>query len=240
MELTGNLRIAVSGFVGTGKTTLCATLGSRLGLTCLVEDMKGIADASAAYTRALATTDYQTARAAKKDLIRAFVEWARARADAYARHNRLIADRWEADLLTWWMMCFAFRSGGVDEITKRLIIDLQKKSRLFDYLVLMPLAKPFGETGSRNDDGLLRKYDLTTHILDFSTTFGIIHNFAKSNIIKVPVSLNSVQERADYIMAAIADSPPSGQVDTASRLHAPDEHGADALDLGSRGAPAGS
>lgn len=199
-------RIAVTGFVGVGKTSLCEVLRRELGLDLIGEDMGSITDAGMNYMKLLGGADRRAMLSAKGELVEAFIAWARDREDAYLRHPRAIADRWEADLLGWWLMSFAGRFSSVDSTTAKLIEDMQRKARLFDYVVLMPVRTPFGARGSRNDDGLHRNSDLTTHIFDHSITYGLIHSFTKSRVINIPVHLESTAERAEVVMRVIADA----------------------------------
>lgn len=202
------LKIAVTGFAGTGKTTLCKRLAEDLDLRVLGEGMVDITRANAAYARlsADAAAPRETVVAAKTDVAKAFAGWTAKRADDYACFDRLVADRWEADLLAMWLMSFACQQNRVDEVTVRLLEDMREKAKLFDFIVMLPVTQPFVKHGSVNDDGLRRNIDFTTHLLDFSVVYGLIHGFASQRVIHVPGELKTAEQRADFVLAKVRES----------------------------------
>lgn len=206
MAVESKLRIAVTGFVGVGKTSLCELLAKQLGLRVIDEDLVGIAEAGAAYKSIPAGADPETVISARRGLVKAFVDWGRKRAEAYARHDKLIADIWEADVLASWLLSFAGRSGDIDGITVGLVGDMREKAQIFDYVVLLPFEKPFAGNGSTNSDGLLRHSDVTTQVYSYSVTYGLIHGFTQAKVIPVPAGLRSTEERAAFVRSAMSPS----------------------------------
>lgn len=212
-----NLKIALSGFSGTGKTSLAKALGHRLELPVIPEEMLTLANADRALVIAQAENRFAELPDAIQALINAFVHWDNGRSEAYAQRQGYIADRWEADLLDWWLARFGKGSYPVDQVTATLFGNFQKKAADLDYVILMPLLRPFSRDA--NDEGNKRGGSMTTQLLNTTLTRGLIVSFTQLPIISLPSQPLGIDERVDYVLKAIAahqsrrnSTPPSSSM----------------------------
>lgn len=203
MQRPARLKIAISGSPGTGKTTLVRALATRLELAVVEEGLSPLASADQALLQLIASG--RPARndvlAARNRLIQAFLDWTESRASQYARHDRLVADRWEADVLDWWLMRFGQDNHNVHQITLALLRDMQAKSASMNVQIVMPLQVPF--TAQPNEEGTPRNNGFTSRVLHNVLTLGLVQQFTPLRVIRVPDGPLSVEQRVDYLVTAI-------------------------------------
>lgn len=199
---TNNLKIALSGFPGTGKTTLANALGQRLGLPVIAENMRPLANADANFVIAQAHNQNKDIPQLAQILIGAFLSWDASRGEEYVKHDGFIADRWEADLLDWWLARFGKGVLAVDDITGKLLMSFQTKAENLDYVILMPLRHQF--SADANDDGIKRTNRLTAQIRTTAMVRGLLASFTNLPIISLPNAPLSVEQRVDFIINTIA------------------------------------
>ena len=205
-ENPGRPRLAITGFAGTGKTSLCAALAERLGVPVLGEDMAAIAAANQECQRVMrfqwSTTEERSA--AREASVAAYVAWAGKRDRLYRENPAFVADRWELDLVNWWLVHFGLGENAVDHVTSRLMQDMREKAKRLDAMVLMPFQSPFAASGSHNDDMLERKIDFTTHALFRTVATGLLREFVSLPVIALPARPMTLAERADFVLAELA------------------------------------
>ncbi|MCK9542421.1 MAG: AAA family ATPase [Novosphingobium sp.] len=197
------LRIAVSGYVGTGKTTFCEALAGSLDAPMIAEGMDGLLAAENAYHAAVRvpSPDRPAVAAARERLLGAFAEWAKRREALCARETSFVADRWEADLLVWWLTLLGGSGMAVDRETMTLLRDLRARASRLTHVIVMPFQKPF--PGQRNSDGMVRRADFTTQALYEATLAGVIASFAGIRAIRLPAGAVSVEQRVDQALRAL-------------------------------------
>lgn len=203
------LRIAVSGYVGTGKTTFCIALAERLGIPVVAEGMGDILSAEAACHASMRGGQPRPggAEAARKALLDSFADWAQGRRRTYDEHAAFVADRWEADLMVWWLTVFGGSGMPVDANTRALARDLQAKAATMTHVILMPFQKPFALPAQANADGLRRRVDFTTQALYETTLNGVLGLFARVRPLRLPPGAFSVEQRVEQAMRALAATP---------------------------------
>ena len=209
MSKTGKLKIAISGYLGTGKTTLAQELAARLDLQVVQEGASAISEGEATYRRTQVETggDAEALKAVKQDLAHRYLEWANARSQAIEEADRVVADRWHVDLLAWWLLSFRGFRGPAETFTARLQNEAARiTSQQLDFIVITPLQQPFVTETETNEDGLARKVNATDHFLFQSLITGIMAEVPKSKLIVLPAQPQTVAERVDFIMKAIADA----------------------------------
>lgn len=205
-DKAGPPRLAITGFAGTGKTSLCEALGERLGVPVLGEDMAAIAAANQECQRVMRFrwSSEEERRAAREASVDAYVAWAGKRDGLYRESAGFVADRWELDLVNWWLVHFGLGENAVDHVTSRLMQDMRDKAKRLDAMVLMPFQSPFAVSGSHNHDMLVRKIDFTTHALFRTVAVGLLREFVSLKVIALPGQPMTVAERADFVLDELA------------------------------------
>ena len=201
-----HLRIAVSGAVGSGKTTLVKALAARYQLIVLEENMKEIYHALGFWRRERrrAGVARLELEAAYVNLIKAFEHWVNDRSKKYAIHSGFVADRWEADALDFWLKVLGDFAN--DEATIKLVQNMRKQAALFDFIIMLPLLKPFAEV--RNEDGLVRRKSFSLRLMSYLMTEGLIRQCPGARVIYLPNQPQSVEERVAFIEKMIMEKMP--------------------------------
>lgn len=168
---SSQLKIVISGAVGSGKTTLAHALGKKLALPVLPENMAALYQALGVYRQAMKMPN--ATKASKNDkaqlLMRCFADWVNERRALYTQHRGFIADRWEADLLDLWLKLFA--DLPCDDQTMQLLGDMRKKAEQFDCAVMLPPGTYQADT--QNEDGLGRRQTANLTLLSTLVTGGL-------------------------------------------------------------------
>lgn len=206
MPLSGKLKIAVSGYLGSGKTTLCHELATRLGLHVIEEDLVDLTIAGEVCHRTIREhgDKRQAVVSAKEELARAYGAWSQRRSKALDERDRVIADRWHADLLVWWLQDFKTVFGAMERSTTRLLREMNAWAAQLDYIVLTPFQKPFAALGEANSAGMARYPNQTDHLLFQSLLRGLVMTPANTRkIITFQPGEMTLQERADFVERTI-------------------------------------
>jgi len=190
------LRIAVSGFPGTGKTSLVYALSQKFNIPIIQENMTDIAKAQ---------TEYRLARTSGRGitpdkvgrLLDAFSSWDADRTRQYGVNSAFVADRWEADMLEVFLVGIGATDHRSDKIFSSLLRSFQTKAKLFDIVVVTPLLQPF--TAESNETGLSRTLSLTSHVRNMALVLGLMQNFSSVPIFSLPNTPLSVDERVELI-----------------------------------------
>lgn len=203
MIVSPDLKIAISGGVATGKSTLSAELARRTGLPVVREGMAELAQASEEFGRLLADRSIDSAglAPARARLVGEFEGWVLSRAAARADLEGFVCDRWELDLLAWWLMA---NIHGADAVTAKLTRSFSIAARDLDYCVVTPFGKQLGAIGETNSDGQVRNFSLTSRVAFHALLVGLKIDFVPLRVIRLPVDLDTVEERAEFIERAIS------------------------------------
>lgn len=198
------MRIAVSGYPGTGKTTLVKALSERYKLPILKENMFEIGDINRKINAALRANKSEEVNALIKLYVQSFMKWDTERSLAYKKHTAFIADRWESDLLNYWLLSSRTLSLNSSQVTSKLFKSMKEKSKNLDFVVLTPLLKPF--SGENNEEGNVRKKGYNGHLQDIVINAGLIQIYTNIPLIMLPEKSMTIEERVQYIEDYIAEN----------------------------------
>jgi len=150
------LRIAVSGPAGAGKTSLVLQLADALSLPVIEEGFLDIVAAQEEYRRSghvLGTPPSPEQRLALSRWMASYFDWCKKREAAYEKYPSYVADRWELDILGYWMQAFVQHDPWDETIRMRDIF--LRRSLEIDLVVMLPMGN--FDAGARNDVGLRRQ-----------------------------------------------------------------------------------
>jgi predicted ATPase len=198
------LKIAVSGFPGTGKTSLVKALGEKFDIPIIQENMLPIRNAEKDFATARMQRRTEDLPALHAALVESFVSWDAGRTKEYQARDSFVADRWEADLLDWWLVRFGQGRASVDSVTTSLLKNFQEKSKIFNFVVITPVQKPF--SFEPNEQGNTRSANLTMHVLNMAVTAGLVQHFTDLPALFIPNEPMSVEERVDFVSAAFENA----------------------------------
>jgi hypothetical protein len=199
--MINNLKLVVSGFPGTGKTTLVNAISSEFSLPIIQENMFQIGDLNRQLNIAIKEKRQKEIPGLIKKYCESFLDWDAKRAAEYRKHEGFIADRWEADLLDYWLLSSSSYLGDLSKVTTKLLKNLQEKSKNIDICILTPLIEPFSH--DKNEEGNVRTKGFTTHLRNIVTTVGIIKTFTKTTLIMLPNSKMTLDERLDFVKKSL-------------------------------------
>lgn len=190
-------RIILTGPVGSGKTTLGLALSKELGLPLLPEDMKHIASfmGEMSMLRQQGAPSRVLTRL-NKAWMKAHIDWVLDRKRQYARLEGFVADRWEADILSFWLVIFG--QYYPDEQTKLIFDQMIETSKTIDLVVRLPPAS--FEYEAQNDDGLMRRSQLTVQLLYDSCRDGLMGHCKDLRIFDIPPGDIGIEERCHLVV----------------------------------------
>jgi len=201
------MRIAISGPVGSGKTTLASALSERLGLPVIPEDMTQMVGFTSRIAHARThNAPPQVIAALHKDWMKSHIDWVKRRKSQAKQHPGFISDRWEADILSFWLVMFG--QFYPDKDTKFILDHMVEASTQLSVLIRLPPA-PF-VFAKANDMGLMRRSQLTIELLYDSLRDGLLRHCPTLRVVDVPASLTMLDARCEFVMAQITTAGSAG------------------------------
>lgn len=195
-ERRSQLKIAICGSAGVGKTTLVETLASRLGLPVIREEMREYIEASGQRLWVASSCERSSI------LLRL---WERRQA-AEAEHGSFVADNSSVDFAA-----YALHYGCVTEQNAPEFLDATTRAAgAYDLVVILGWgAIPYVRDGVRSDD----KYDDFRYQLVIE---GLLRRHVDAARLRfLPQKLATVRERVDWVSALLsqaAEGPVNGTV----------------------------
>jgi deoxyadenosine/deoxycytidine kinase len=200
---TKNMRLAITGPVGSGKTSLANTLAQKLHLAKIPENWAMIPEAKKSFIHANKSDqadDEGTKINSIKVWAESYFEWVRMRDKAIAETSGgYILDRWEVDALANWLVTVGPR---VDEkYTKILFRKMQRRSQQIDLIIILPLQGHVDET--HNSEKIRRNLRFDSRLANAAVTRGLITDYCRTPIIKIPGRSMSMDERVELVIQRI-------------------------------------
>ncbi|MBR7798676.1 AAA family ATPase [Undibacterium fentianense] len=195
------LRIVISGPVGSGKTSLTTAIARHFEIPHIEENLKKIYQAKIQCKKILReTNDPIIQKRAYDQWMGAYVDWFKNRTNLYNQHAAFVADRWEADILGLWLRLF---SGETCEgITKQMLSDMRNKANTFDAAIILPMIDL--DSPLKNEDGLTRRKDFNSLFSSHLMTGALVRQCQGLRRIYIPNNPMSIDERLEFVMRELS------------------------------------
>ncbi|AMO22151.1 hypothetical protein UC35_03685 [Ramlibacter tataouinensis] len=184
--------------MGSGKTTLVSALAAHWGVPALAEGMAPLVNAETRFRRLRQKTavTQEELKPAVQSCVKAYRQCVAAREQAYRRPGGFVADRWEADLMDFWLVTMAPHAD--DRVTGEFLYEVQRKSEQLSAIVILPLRRP-GVAEDRNEMEMRRNLKFSGTLLNWLVTSALARQFTKVPVLFVTNEAASVQERVQQV-----------------------------------------
>lgn len=193
-----NMRFAISGATGSGKTTLAKDLAERLRLPVLSENWAPLMLAKERYFSTI--KDESSGTDQRRETLHnwklAYKKWLDTRHEEQFKLKGYVSDRWAADAYSNWLR--EFMSSPDDSMALYLLRAMRVHSEMFDFFVILPVTQKIAE--DRNTEDLKREPSLHIRVMANGLTAGLITHYLKRPIIEVPSRSMSREARVDYVL----------------------------------------
>lgn len=184
------MKIAVSGAVSTGKTTLCHALAEKLQLPLIEEQLEPL----------FHVTKEQQAnpklRAPK------FMQVMRHKASLEDQHERgFIVDRSPLDVLNFWLGLNIHRAADSSEVLNYA----RQRLALYDAIVLLPTGVITME--DKQSQSSVRTQKPMTQLLGSVNIFGLAYNLSPDNVLNMPRDVVAIPERVIFVEDSLRSNP---------------------------------
>ena len=181
------MKIAISGAVSTGKTTLGKALASELGVPFIDENLETIFRV----TRAERNDPVKRAKLIMKCLER--------KRELEMQEENFIVDRCPVDILNFWYAFNLHTKIDTQPIYERCRDDMT----FYDHIVLLPFGVLPIDRESK-DGALVRSNNPWGHLQGSARISGFAHHFLKPEyIIQIPKNIDQLGARLNFVMSAL-------------------------------------
>lgn len=191
------LKIAISGSGGTGKTTLCHALSAALGLPAIEEQLQPVVEAINQVHRAKQgeTSPEKIARA-ERAYGQVCEGWLNGRVALHEKFpGGFVADRWALDILQRWLIAGIQRDNDI--LTRKLLGHVQKEAQQLDLVIITPMIRLQDE--QVNEAGLHRQQSLSPRILSHAMYRGLLEQLTTVPRLYLSSQPSTVDQRVDQV-----------------------------------------
>jgi hypothetical protein len=190
-----NLRISISGAVGSGKTTLTKELAAYFKIDTIDENFADIHKARQNFILAQKSkASAEEQKKAFKAWMDAYFSWIKSREFEYLSKKNFVADRSEADLVAFWLRDFS--KSKVDGNTLKLLNLFKLNSQKITHSFILPLLK---DVPNKNEAGLERTKNLCVKIGGCAMIHGLISQFTITPVMFIPPKVSTVADKIAFI-----------------------------------------
>jgi len=191
------LRIAISGAVGVGKTTLANALSKKLQLPLMQENFTEIVQAF--NLGGLSKNNNLSQEILLENCRQACLHWLHDRLQLQEKNEDFVQDRCAIDILQRWLLFNL--SGQNNAATSRFIKHCQDSLACLDWVIIPPFNL---STELENENRLMRNSSLSILFRGQGLIIGLAHMLIRRDrLLLLPSELLSVQEKVDFITARI-------------------------------------
>lgn len=198
------MRIAITGAVGTGKTTLALAVAEQYGLTLIEEEMSAVVKTFVAMKKEIHLEEQR--KAATRQHFDTGFQWLQRRAQARETLENFVEDRFGFDLLAWWISTGVLNNNNA--LLIRTIKQCKNQAGKLDLIVMPPLslansqATTLASVDQFNEEALER----TSHarrLLHHSLLRGLMDQFLTTPRLYLPGDADTPQKRVQLIDKAL-------------------------------------
>ena len=193
------MKIAISGTVGIGKTTLTKALGDYYNVPIINEGFVPLMEALSALSKIPPSKKTQQLNASKI-LFEAMETWTSNRAKYYYSNESFVEDRFCIDLLFFITNRLMIAS---DSQLKNFINKCVKYTSVYDMVIILPPIN-IPESSNVNEDNLIRNNSLAQKIRSHSLLIGLAEQFCSAPKLYVPYNCKTIEQRIEYISLKLA------------------------------------
>ncbi|MDA0240922.1 MAG: AAA family ATPase [Proteobacteria bacterium] len=188
------MKIAISGAVSTGKTTLGTALAAALDLPFIEENLREMFGPGQAGQRTKA--DVATGLLQALETKRALES---------AQPGGFVIDRSPADILNFWFATQLAQHPRMQELYDRCATYLAD----YDAVVLLPWGVIALEPEVRVEDNIRRNTNAWAQLRGSVTISGLVHHFvAPERIVTIPKTVTTPDDRLRFVQDALAQISP--------------------------------
>jgi predicted ATPase len=194
------LRIAITGAVGVGKTTLALALSKKMGVPLIQENFREVVQAFNPDKSSKSNNLSQDILL--KNCRQACMRWLQDRLQLQEKMPSFVQDRCAIDILQRWLLFNLSGQNNAD--ISRFIKHCQDSLACLDWIIIPPFNL---YQGQENEDRLLRNSSLSVIFRGHGLILGLAHMLVRRDkVLFLPSELLTVQARVDFITARICQA----------------------------------